>query len=389
MALKTTKCRLCGSDQLHTVFSLGEQLINDFPATFTKEIVSVPIELINCSDCGMLQAGYTAPNKLLYSRKYWFKSGTNPAIKKNLKEIAFIASSYLADGDTIIDVGANDGTLLSYIPPIFNRVGIEPAINLTDSLRQWCDDWVVDFWQGYHTKAKVITAIGMFYDMEMPIKFLMDIKKTLKEDGVFITELMTAATMQDSNDIGTLCHEHLMHFTWTTFKDLFKRCGLEIFKIELNPQTEDGKGYRIFARHWKEGHVDFEEPVLDLKTFYDRVCENRDKLVSFIKEKKKEGKKVYIYGASTKGNVLIQFYNLGPNEIDGAIDKDPDKIGKFMLTGIPIVDEQHIKLADYLWCIPYSFLERFMQKEKDFKGQWIVSMPEFSVHSWATTTTSK
>jgi hypothetical protein len=320
----------------------------------------------------MIQAKHTAPNDLLYSSHYWFKSGMNKVVADNLASIAKEAVEYMEAGDTILDIGANDGTLLSHVPKKYVRVGVEPATNLVESLRKHADIVLNEFWKGYDGTAKVITAIGMFYDTEDPVEFLSLAKKSLAKDGTFITEMMTAKQMVDENDVGNLCHEHLMFYTWKTIKILFEKAGLEIFSITHNPQSEDGKGYRILARHWKNEHVDFHEDEPDLGAFFKNIETIKNETLEYL-----EHNDVYIYGASTKANTILQYY--GTNKIIGAIDKDPDKVGRYLLTGVPIVAESELRKATNLWCVPYPFIDFFREKES-FGGRWVVTNPDFRIY---------
>lgn len=379
MTQPISNCRLCKSPALSDVFSLGDHFINTFPDHWPADVPHCPITVCVCEDCQLIQLRHTAPNDLLYSRKYWYQSGTNDTIKSDLKEIAEIAQGYL-DRDVqsvIIDVGANDGTLLSYIAGNHTKIGIEPATNLTVKLKENADEVHADFWESYKgSKAEVITAIGMFYDLEDPKAFMDNVKEHLQPDGVFIAQLMTAKQMLATNDIGNLCHEHLEFYTWETLKRLFEQSGLEIFKVEEN--GINGGSYRLFARHFEEGHCDFHEEPIGKEELVNFEAGFKDTMRTF-KTWLKDKKNVYIYGASTKGNTILQTYGIGPDQIVAAIDKDPGKHGRFTLTGIPIVDESHISKADYLWCIPYGFLEQFKGQEKDFKGHWVVVMPKFKV----------
>ncbi len=371
-----SSCRLCGSQHLDFLFSLGLHHINAFPDSPEHDTLKCPIDLMKCLECGMVQQCHTAPSSLLYSRHYWFKSATNKKIALNLKDIAEQAMALMKDGETILDIGANDGTLLSFIGNVFKSIAVEPADNFQEELKTHADVVYHDFFPVHiPQKAKVITAIGMFYDLAQPVEFLKAVKQALKKDGVFITEMMTAKQMVEESDLGNLCHEHLMFYTWETICKLFKDSGLEIFSIELNLLSEDGKGYRILARHWKKGHVDFKEGETNFKDFFKDIQKNRKDVLKFLKNTKG---KVYIYGASTKANTILQYYEIGPELIEGAIDKDSSKVGKYLLTGIPIVDESYIKKADFLWCIPYPFLDYFRSKE-DFDGVWFVSAPKFEV----------
>jgi intein/homing endonuclease len=206
-------CRLCNSSKIVPIFSLGEQYVNDF---VDKGVVGIkaPLELILCENCSLLQLRHTAPQEILYARFYWYHSGFTRTIRDDLKQIAEVSSQMvkLKQGDVALDIGANDGTLLSNYPKGVTRVGCEPANNLVDELKKNCDLVIHDFWTydaynklGLDKKAKVITAIGMFYDMEDPNQFVADAAKALAEDGIFVAQLMCLKNMLENNDVGNIC----------------------------------------------------------------------------------------------------------------------------------------------------------------------------------------
>jgi NDP-4-keto-2,6-dideoxyhexose 3-C-methyltransferase len=386
-------CRLCGSSRLRGVVSLGEQYINDFPSTPAEKGRNgkCPLDLVVCDQCSLIQLRHTAPQELLYSRHYWYKSGINDTIRNDLREIAETASRIvnLQPNDVILDIGANDGTLLSNLKGKAIRVGCEPATNLQPELRANAEQVIGDFWtrENYEKlgvgKAKVITAIGMFYDMENPNQFIRDAAAVLAPGGVFIAQLMTLKSILEQNDIGNICHEHLEYYTYESLKYLFESNGLEIFDVQEN--AINGGSYRLFARHKENGSIDFPEAFNagDLVPFMQRLDRQRDLCVRHIRKSVADGKRVYIYGASTKGNVILQYYGLDGSLIRGAADRNPAKWGKFTLTDIPIVSEQEGRdNADVFLVLPYGFIDEFVKRESDWLGrggEFIVPLPEFRV----------
>ncbi len=198
------KCRLCGSEKLERLFSLGDLQISTFVEKPGENIGRSPLTLLWCNNCSLVQLEHTAPQELMYSKHYWYRSGLNKVIINDLREIAETATKIvsLKEGDLVLDIGANDGTLLSFYPKSCVKIGCEPATNLTTELKKHCDICIDDFWEyeKYEQifgdkKAKVITAIGMFYDMENPNQFIRDAAKALHNDGVFIAQLMTSKPM--------------------------------------------------------------------------------------------------------------------------------------------------------------------------------------------------
>ena len=392
-------CRLCGSSDLREAFSLGEQYINDFvPPERVGKGLKAPLELVLCSHCSLLQLRHTAPQEILYSRHYWYRSGVTHTMRQALRDITEQVEAMvpLSAGDVVLDIGANDGTLLgSFALKGIRRVGCEPADNLVGLLQEKADYVMHDFWDYEHYekltnqwgigKAKVITAIGMFYDLEDPNKFIRDAQKALDEDGIFVAQLMCLASMLEKNDVGNICHEHLEYYSLESLKYLFETNGLEIFKIEEN--EVNGGSYRIHARHNKGTGICFDErfSLDDILALGHRIQKNRDRCVEFVKREIERGKTVYVYGASTKGNVILQYYGLDHNLVAGASERSPEKWGKYTVgTWIPIVSEEEARRAnpDYFLVLPWAFFPEFYKREKRWReggGKFIVPLPEFRV----------
>jgi SAM-dependent methyltransferase len=396
-----TTCRLCGSSNLYDVFSVGEQYINDFvPAERVGKGLKAPLDLVMCDRCSLLQLRHTAPQELLYARHYWYRSGVTDTMRRALRDITEQIESMvtLEPGDVVLDIGANDGTMLAtYTTPGIRRVGCEPANNLIDMLRQNTEYVMHDFWnyeqymklasQWGFGKAKVISAIGMFYDLEDPNKFIKDAQRALADDGIFVAQLMCLAPMIEKNDLGNICHEHLEYYSLDSLKYLFETNGLEMFKIEEN--DVNGGSYRIFARHYKGMGIAFKEKYTldDILAFAKRLEDNRKRCVEFIKGEVTKGKRVYVYGASTKGNVILQYYGLDHTLITAAAERSPEKWGKYTIgSWIPIVSEEEARKAnpDYFLVLPWAFFDEFYKREKEWRlrgGKFIVPLPEFRVVS--------
>jgi NDP-4-keto-2,6-dideoxyhexose 3-C-methyltransferase len=394
-------CRLCNSGNLKELFSLGEQYVNDFvPPDRIGKGIKAPLDLIRCEDCSLIQLRHTAPQEILYSRFYWYRSGVTDTMRRALREVTAQIESLISlnPGDVVLDIGANDGTMLAtYTVNGLRRVGCEPANNLVDMLRQQADFVMHDFWsyerymelatQWGIGKARVITAIGMFYDLEDPNQFILDARRALTDDGIFIAQLMCLTPMLEKNDLGNICHEHLEYYALESLRYLFERNGLEIFRIEEN--DVNGGSYRIFARHFKGTGIAFDERITvdDLMAFAKRIQENRDRCIEFIKQEVARGKKVYVYGASTKGNVILQYYGLDHSLITAAAERSPEKWGKYTIgTWIPIVSEEEARKAqpDYFLVLPWAFFPEFYEREKAWRaagGKFIVPLPEFRIVS--------
>lgn len=423
-----TTCRLCGSPGLVSLFSLGDQYVSNF---VEKDQVHAgarcPIEIVLCPDCSLVQQKHTAPQELLYTRHYWYVSGRNATMRAALRDVTAAIESRveLGPGDVVCDIGSNDATLLrSYTPPGLVRVGVEPANNLATPENYRGLGLAHDFWggpvgalqngkyfqtvidnriteglPGCGTDAKVITACGMFYDLEDPNAFVRDVAAVLADDGVFVAQLMCLKNMLAMGDVGNLVAEHLLFFSLRSLARLYDNHGLQITDIEKN--SVNGESYRIWARKLRRGQAlpiealeritravllesDFDQPE-SYQKWFARLTENRDRCMDFICAEVAKGKRMWLYAASTKGNVLLQWYGLDHTLVEAAAERSPEKVGKYTVgTGIRIASEVEFRRAkpDYAFCAPYGFLDEFVDRESEWRaggGRFIVPLPNFRV----------
>lgn len=413
------KCRSCGGGDLTSLFSLGEQYVSDFvTADQQGKGHKVPIELVLCPACKLVQQAYTAPQDFMYTRHYWYRSGVTQTMRDALRNVTEELESFpglLRPGDVVLDIGSNDGTLLrSYRQRGLIKVGVEPAVNLAEPGSQGVDVFINDFWRaesyfdriGHYCavpmRARVVTALGMFYDLEDPNRFIGDIARALDPDGVFIAQLMCLANMMALTDLGNMAHEHLEFYTLESLDYLFGRHGLEIFDLSVN--SVNGESYRLFVRHKGAAvqHPDVEHRGTDrldqarrreqrvasprfYREFFAEIEEQKRKTVEFIRQQRAAKKTVWVYGASTKGNVILQYYGLDHTLIDAAADRSPEKWGRYTVgTNIPIVSEEEMRRANpnFLLVLPYAFRNEFIAREKEWMdkgGQFIFPLPEFQV----------
>ncbi len=387
------KCRSCGNTDLNVVFDIGDLKINAFVKEPNTDIGMAPLALVHCDECDLVQLTHTVREEDLY-KNYWYLSRLNKKIVDNLESITIEAQKEieLYDNDIVVDIGANDGTLLSFYPDNVIKVGIDPAQNIHSELKKNCDIMIGDFfniknWEKkmHIQKAQVVTTVAMFYDLDNPNSFVQDIKSILSDTGVWICQLMTARPMLDSNDLGNVIHEHLEYYSYKALVNLLERNGLEIYQVREN--DINGGSYQLFIRHLDNGSISYDEDCsteryTDWKSNIDK---NRDETMNFLRSEVADGKKVYIMGASTKGNTIMQYYGLDIDVISGAAEIHPDKIGKYLVgSSIPIVHEDEAKeKADYFLVFPFHFKELFVNRIlKDWikdGGKLVFCTPEFEV----------
>jgi SAM-dependent methyltransferase len=383
------KCRSCGSDKLKEVLSLGEQKIVEF----TSKPVSVPLELIKCETCELVQLRHTTNPDLLWNEGYGYRSGVNDAMVKHLHGIAHEAEKYLKDGDTVLDIGCNDGSLLEGYTKDLMLVGIDPSRNVAqyagDTLEGKKHSIIYDFFNkeavnGY--KLNVITAISMFYDLDDPNKFLEDIKDCLVENGVLVIQQNYLGSMIKNCAFDNICHEHVEYYSLTSLLMLLNRHGLTVFKVEEN----DLNGGSIRTYICRLGERPLESSVkelfnkehdIDVYGFGERMEKIIESIHDVVMDIHEKGHTIYAYGASTRGGTLLQACKLGKDVITKAVERNADKWGKVMqATGIPIISEQQARNEnpDYMIILPWFFADAFMEREKEYSfhgGKWIIPLP--------------
>ena len=403
-------CRVCDSKNLTDLFSLGDLYISNF-VDKEESGPKAPLDMTYCNNCSLVQLKHTAPQELLYAGVYWYKSGVTDTMRMALRDITQKVEERfeLYPEDVVLDIGSNDGTLLrTYQAPGIIRAGVEPAINFIEEGQQGVDHFINDFWnyENYENsvgkRAKIITAIGMFYDMEDPNQFVFDAAQSLQKNGVFIAQLMCLKNMLDANDLGNICHEHLEYYSFSSLEYLLNKNGLEIFDVEIN--DVNGGSYRVYAKlnELNGGNVPIpagaiervqvvrerEKELNSTKTFedfYARIEDNKKRCTDFIRGENAKGKSTWVYGASTKGNTILQYYGLDEKDIVAASERTPTKWGKYTIgTNIPIVSEEEARKAqpDHFLVLPYTFIKEFYERELDWRnkgGKFIVPLPEFKV----------
>ena len=402
MKLKTKKikhCLLCKNKKIKEIFSLGNLFVSNFvKKSDIKSGIRAPLKLFYCNNCSLIQLSHIAPQEIMYRRFYWYRSGVTKTMKRGLENLFKESLKYvkMKKKDVVLDIGANDGTLLRhYRKKKYITIGCEPAKNLQKFLKKNCSYTINNFWSKKNLlkiiskhnlrKPKIITAIGMFYDLEEPNKFIKDAADSLDENGIFIAQLMCLKSMIEKNDLGNICHEHIEFYSLKSIRILFEKNGLEIFKIKKN--DINGGSYRIYCRKFRNGSIKLpNENVLSLmKGFINRVKKNKQLIINFINKINKENKKVYLYGASTKGNTVLQYYGLNSKLIPFAAERSPEKWGKYTIgTGIKIISEKMARSLkpDYFFVTPWGFIKEFIKREKKWLkngGSFILPFPKFKL----------
>lgn len=378
-----------------------------FPGSPEEPVASGRVRLVLCQDCGLVQLGDTFPPDQMYGDNYGYRSGLNRSMVHHLERIArsMETRAALVAGDTVLDIGANDGTLLrSYSVPGLTRIGIDPTIAkfkefYPADIRAVPAFFSADsFNEVSESRARVVTSIAMFYDLEDPVGFARDIGEVLADDGLWYFEQSYMPWMLRTGAYDTICHEHLEYYSLTTIKEILDRAGLALIDAATNAvnggsisvtaarRTADTPEPSVYARwllaqeaadrvHSPESWVEFRQKVLSRQA----------DLLSLLTQLTDSGATVMALGASTKGNVLMMTTPVGPDLVPKVGDVNPYKYGRFLPgTGIPIVSEEEVLAdrPDYLLILPWHFRETFMVSLDGFLasgGRLIFPLPDLEV----------
>ncbi|MBE7411804.1 MAG: methyltransferase domain-containing protein [Leptospiraceae bacterium] len=404
-----TECRISGSKNLISVLNLGEQVLTGvFPSDKKDQITSGPLELVLCPDSGLLQLKHSYDLDEMYGMNYGYRSGLNQTMVKHLQEkVNFLVRLCpLALGDVVLDIGSNDATTLkSYNVDGLKRIGIDPTGKkffeyYTDGIELVSDFFTATAYRHKFPNqgAKIITSIAMFYDLESPKKFVLDIADVLDLDGIWHFEQSYMPTMLRMNAFDTVCHEHLEYYSLGVVKKLLEECGLRVIDVQMN--SINGGSFAVTAArkgsthkandaiiNWmleQEDRMGLQSPA-PYRRFEERVFQHKENLLSLVRALTSDGKKVIGYGASTKGNVLLQFCGLTEKDILYIAEVNPNKYGAYTPgTLIPIISEEEARKMkpDYMLVLPWHFRESIIQREQEYLsggGKLIFPLPEIEI----------
>lgn len=398
------KCRACFSPLLEPVITLGDLYLSNFTNS-NNYPEKFPLTVLLCKTCSLLQLENTTPLELLYNDNYGYLSGTNQTMRDELKDIVDKSLMHFNPKNkniTVMDIGANDGTLLSYYPKKYTRIAVEPVKKLAKISSNIADIVINDFFSkdsyNIHStdKIEIITAISCFYDLENPNTFLSDVKNLLQPNGILTIQQNYLVSMIAQNAFDNIVHEHLEYYSLTSLSKLLEKYDLEIFDVEL--RDLNGGSIRTFIAH--KGQKTISNKVIELcqiekminlqrkKVYIDfakRINTLKKSITQYIEDLVKNGKTVYVYGASTRGNTLLQYFGLDHKLIKKAVERNPEKWGKSIdSVAIPIISEEQARKEhpDYMLVLPWFFKEEFLMREQEYLkkgGHFIFPLPEMKV----------
>jgi hypothetical protein len=403
-------CRICANSRLTTIFSLGNMAISNFIAR-PRRVPSYPLTLLFCdpkkNGCGLVQLAPTSITQDTMYRQYWYASGINQSMREALADIVQSIKKRipLKKGDVVMDIGANDGTMLGFYPKSLTRIAFEPATNLIQRTKRHATRVINDYFShkaftevSKDKKAKIITTIAMFYDLEDPNRFVSDLSNSLTQNGVWVNQMASLSDTIHYNMFDNICHEHIEHYSLSALEHLLARHNMRVVDIETN--NVNGGSMRVYIMHELAArtsnfagakkriaayrHQERKQQLENLATyraFARRIGTIKRTTMRFLSREIKRGKVVYGYGASTKGNTLLQYYNIRKNILRAIAERNPVKWNMVTAgTNIPIVSETEARRAkpDIFVVLPWHFKDEFITRERvylDNGGSLLFPLP--------------
>lgn len=402
-------CRVSGSSNLIPVLSLGKQALTGvFPASVDEKVTEGPLQLVWAPDSGLLQLAHSYEPSEMYGDNYGYRSGLNASMVAHLtNKVAYLERMVQPKaGDMVLDIGSNDATTLkAYQTPGLNRIGIDPT---GAKFKEYYPDDVAlvpdffsaeNYWSKMSDPARIVSSIAMFYDLEAPVEFARQIHDVLADDGVWHFEQSYMPSMLRTNSYDTICHEHIEYYSLGVVEKILSAAGMKILDVVMN--AVNGGSFAVTAVKKNSTHFQGNPAVVKwlleqedrmglstpkpFRDFEERVFRHREDLVRLVRGLRAEGKTIMGYGASTKGNVTLQFCGFGPDDIEAIAEVNTEKFGKFTPgTQIPIISEEEAKSRnpDYFLVLPWHFKDGILRREADYLaggGKMIFPFPEIEI----------
>lgn len=414
-------CRICGNPDLITLFDLGEQCLGSiFPKIDENSPPRAPVVLVKCNDshtsnypnaCGLVQLKHTVNACELYTDNYGYRSGLNNTMINHLRDLVNDILDHcpnLHDNDVVVDIGSNDATLLrqyTNIKPELNliKIGIDPCGTQFSDYYPNDVQLIPTFFSKsampVNTKAKIVSSISMFYDLPDPVAFARHVHDVLDEDGLWVMEQSYLPTMLQQNSFDTICHEHLEYYSLKQIKWICDHVGFTIVDVSMN--FINGGSFRVYlkkgvstsnalttTRIIQAFSYEQDWKLDDINTYnvtFDIIAYQKRTFMAFVQSEREKNKTFALYGASTKGNTLLQYYGLDNTIVYAAAERNERKFGrKTPGSEIPIFSEEDVRGTnpDYMIVLPWHFKKEFLEREKPYLqsgGKLIFPLPYFEV----------
>lgn len=391
-------CRVCRQTDLSQVIDLG-LMYNQ--GSFIKEGVPVPPKrktpniIVRCDTtknenaCGLIQTKHSVPPEILY-RNYWYQSGISGTMRKHLSSIVELGmlTAGITKG-TVLDIASNDNTLLKAYPDTFKKFGVDPSDIAAKAGERDKDSITVinDLFPTYKLdygltgEIDIITSIACFYDVDDPVSFAREVKCLLKNKGIWIFEVAYWKTMVEKLSYDSIVNEHVIHYHLAPIEYILKNAGLKLLSVKKT--TTNGGSILVVAGNTDTEPTpenlaeirnlrleEFDAALDDPETytsFNRRVLQHGKELFNLIRELRMDGKKIHLYGASTKLNTLLEFARITRWEIPYAAERSPEKWGAKTMQGIQIISEEESRKMnpDYYLVGPYHFKDEILARETE------------------------
>jgi NDP-4-keto-2,6-dideoxyhexose 3-C-methyltransferase len=419
MYKEVTKCRICGNKNLVSIINLGNQYMTGiFPKDMDSALTCGPLELVKCMSedgneaCGLVQLHHTYDLEEMYGETYGYRSGLNKSMVNHLsdkiKRIEGVID--IASDGVVLDIGSNDATLLkSYSNKNIKCYGVDPSAEKFRSFYTENIDLITEFFPSAtlneklgNKKINVVTSIAMFYDLDAPLEFVQAIYDVIDDNGIWIFEQSYMPEMIKTHSYDTICHEHLEYYCLKQVKWMMDAVGFKIVDVEFN-KINGGSFSVTVAKRKSEVHSENIQLVnqllktevdegYDSLTVYDSfvndISESKERILSFLMDCKMQGKKVFGYGASTKGNVVLQYCGITADLLPYIAEVNSDKFGAYTPgSNIPIVSEKEARemKPDYFFVLPWHFKDNILGKERTYMAKedvkFVFPLPQFDIVS--------
>ncbi len=404
--MKLNRCRSCNSKKLKKLLTFGNMsFTGKFPKA-NKIIKKKPINLVICLNCELVQLGHNFNLKYLYGPDYGYRTGINKTMRDHVRKVAEYLSkkTKLKKNDLVLDIASNDGSLLNNYNKNILTFGIDPVLKKFKKEYKNINYKVNDFFskkniQKYvKRKFKIITALSVFYDAAKPNKFLSDAKNILAKDGILLLEFADLFSIVKYKMFDTICHEHLEYYSSRVMINLAKKNNLRIFDIKRNNINGSSKQFYLCHHNGpfrsnekiirKELVAEEKLKLQNIKTFknfFKEINKIKTNLFNFLIRMRKKGKIIHCYGASTKGNVILQYFGITNNLIKYAAERNRNKFNLYTPgSKIRIISEKHSRALqpDFYLVLPWHFKKEILIREKEIRKKgtrFIFPLPSFKV----------
>lgn len=388
-----TKCRNCKKQKIKQVFTLGKlYFTGKFPPNAKSTLGRGELGLSFCTNCKLVQLNKNYNSSYLFSKDYGYKTGINFTMRSHMKNIykLLIKKVKTHKNDYILDIASNDGTLLNYFPSNLIKVGIDPILKRYQKEYKKVKHKISDFFSHkilkknrIKHKFKIITALSVFYDLDNPNLFLKDIEKILDDEGICLIEHADLYSIIKLNMFDTICHEHVAYYSTKIMIEMADKNNLRVFDLKKNninggstqylicKKTSKRKNnFKIIKKFLKDEKKIGLNQIKTIQNFYKKILRLKTDTNKLLNNINKNNKKIIGYGASTKGNVLLQYYKINKSNLNFIADRNPYKFNKYTPgTMIKIISEERARKMkpDYFFVLPWHFKREILNREKKMR----------------------